>query len=82
MTKPTKWHMRPAKTQISVFAVHLMDSLGPNASSGSQRRQIRPADAQADLSLRWAHRSFGWFCRVAAHLSFKRCLIIVFIIIH
>ena len=24
-------------------------------------------DAQADLSLRWAHRSFCWFCRAAAH---------------
>ena len=30
MTKPPKWHVRPAKTQISV-------------------------DAQANLSLRWAH---------------------------
>ena len=26
------------------------------------------ADAQADLSLRWTHRSFCWFCRVAAHV--------------
>ena len=22
------------------------------------------ADVQADLSLRWAHKSFGWFCHV------------------
>ena len=26
------------------------------------------ADAQADLSLRWTHRSFCWFCRAAAHI--------------
>ena len=23
MTKPTKWHVHPAKTQISVVAVHI-----------------------------------------------------------
>ena len=27
------------------------------------------ADAQADLSLRWAHMPFCWFCLEAAHLS-------------
>ena len=26
-------------------------------------------DAQADLSLRWEHRSFCWFCHVQAHFS-------------
>ena len=25
-------------------------------------------DAQADLSFRWAHGSFCWFCRVAAYM--------------
>ena len=29
------------------------------------------ADGQADLSLRWAHISFCWFCRAAAHMSNK-----------
>ena len=24
----------------------------------------------ADLSLRWAHRSFSWFCRAQADVSF------------
>ena len=24
--------------------------------------------AEADLNLRWAHRSFCWFCHVAAHI--------------
>ena len=28
-------------------------------------------DAQADLSLRWAQRSFCWFCREAAHLCMQ-----------
>ena len=29
------------------------------------------ADVQADLSLRWVHRSFCWFCHAAAQLSFS-----------
>ena len=28
------------------------------------------ANAQADMSLRWAHRSFCWFCRAAVHLLY------------
>ena len=28
------------------------------------------ADAQSDLNLYWAHMSFCWFCREAAHLLF------------
>ena len=32
---------------------------------------IRLGDAQADLSLRWAHRSFWWFCHAAAYLRYK-----------
>ena len=29
---------------------------------------IRPVDAQADLSLRWVHMPFYWFCHEAAQL--------------
>ena len=46
VTKPTKWHMHPVKTQISlgicpvwsVFAVCSMDNLGPKLSSCGQWR--------------------------------------------
>ena len=31
------------------------------------------ADAQADLSLRWAHISFCWFCHEAAQMCFGLC---------
>ena len=49
MTKPTKWHVRPAKTQISlgihpvwsVFAVCSMGIEGPQLSSCRQWRQPR-----------------------------------------
>ena len=27
-------------------------------------------DAQADMSLRWVHMPFRWFCHGAAHISF------------
>ena len=29
------------------------------------------ADAQADLSLRWAHMPYCWFCREAAHTLYN-----------
>ena len=79
MTKPTKWHVHPAKTQISL-GIHPVWS----ESSLSSQRNIGPllwttywahsedwsdwVNAQADLSLHWVHMSFCWFCRVVAHL--------------
>ena len=34
------------------------------------------ADAQADLSLRWTHRSFCWFCHAAAQI-FLYCVVVL-----
>ena len=74
MTKPTKWHVRPAKTQIRVFAVRSMGSLVPKVSSCGQRRLWSDwADAQADLSLRWAHSHFVRF--VMRRLILQFCTI-------
>ena len=59
--------VRPAKTQIRsaqirVFAMRSMGSWGPNASSCGQWRLWSDwADAQADLSLRWAQSRFVGF---------------------
>ena len=79
MTKPTKWHVRPAKTQISLGIrpvwsesslctqwVPKDPSLGLS-SCGQRRLWSDWAAAQADLSLRWAHKPFYWFCHEAAH---------------
>ena len=53
---------------IKVFAVHSMGSWGPNVSSCGQGRLWSDwANAQADLSLPWAHKSFCWFCYAAAY---------------
>ena len=59
-TKPTKWPVRPAKTQVSlgicpvwsVFAVRSVGSLGPKVPSSRHWRLWSDlADAQADLSM-------------------------------
>ena len=56
-------------SRIRVFAVRFIGSLGPKLSSGGQRRPWSDwADAQADLSLRGAHRSFCWFCHEVAQM--------------
>ena len=58
---------------IRVFPMHFMGTLGPNASSCGQRRLWSDwVDAQADLSLRWVHMPFCWFCHEAA----KSCYLI------
>ena len=62
MTKPTKWSVRPAKTQIRVFAVRILKTWVLCYPLSDQRRLRSDwADAQADLSLRWAHSHFVGF---------------------
>ena len=52
-----------------VFAVRSIGSLGPKLSSCRQRRLWSDcADAQADLSLRWARMPFCLFCHEAAQI--------------
>ena len=81
ITKPTKWSVRPAKTQIrlgirpvwsesSLSAWRKLGTLATQrADSGDSDQTGRILrDAQSDPSLHWAHRSFCWFCRAAAHI--------------
>ena len=79
MTKATKWHVRPAKTQISlgirpvcrVFTVRMKKAwVLSYPLSARWRLWSYWKSAQADLSLRWAHMPFCWFCHEAAHISF------------
>ena len=85
VTKPAKWHVRPAKTQISlgihpsslirVFAVRMKKAQVLSYPLRAQQRLWSDwADAQADLSLRWAHRPHCWFCHEAAHIVLKDSL--------
>ena len=74
MTKPTKWHVRPANTQIDLGirlvwseSVRMKKALVLSYPLNAQRRLWSDwADAQADLSLRLAHMPFCRFCRALA----------------
>ena len=66
MTKPTKLHVCPAKTQISL-GIH---TVGSEYSLCAQWVARDPSFLHADsekLSLRWTHMPFLWFCHKVAH---------------
>ena len=75
--KTNEMSCAPSETQISlgirpvwtVFAVRMKKAwvLSYPRSVHSEDWSDR-ADAQADLSLLWAHMSICWFCQEAAHL--------------
>ena len=68
MTKPTKWPVRPAKTQIrlGICPVWLESSLSAHWVAADSEDWSDEADAQPDMSLCLAHRSFCWFCHAVA----------------
>ena len=74
-TKTTKWPVRPAKTQISlgihpvwsVFAMPAWVAKEPRFLHGNSKDWSDYA--QADLSLRWVHKSFCWLCHAATQMS-------------
>ena len=80
VTKPTKWHVRPSKTQISlgirpiwsrVFTVRLKKAwVLSYPLSAQQRLWSEWADAQADLSLHWAMWliCLSWILKHLLHL--------------
>ena len=74
MTKTNNWHVRPAKTQISLG----IRPVWSESSLSAWRKLVSLATQWAhsedsDQSLRWAHRSFCWFCHEAAHLLLLLC---------
>ena len=69
MTKPTKWSLLPAKTQISLDIHPVWSQSSMCAQWVGKDPSFFHADVQADLSLRWAHMLFCWFCHEAAHIS-------------
>ena len=73
MTKPIKWHVHPAKTQISlgIRPVWSDSSLPASWVAKDQCFFMRTeklwsvwADPKANLSLHWAYRSFYWLQRL------------------
>ena len=66
MPKPSKWH---PPSLIRVFDVRMKKARILSHPLSVQQRLLSDwADAQVDLSLRWAHMPFCWFCHDAAHL--------------
>ena len=62
------WH---PPSLIRVFAVRMKKAWVLSYPLSTQRRLwLDWADAQTDLSLRWAHMPLCWFCHEAAHLLF------------
>ena len=70
MTKSTKWHVHPARTQISlgirpVWSESSLSAWGKLGSLATHWVHSEDSsdwvDAQADLSLRWAHSHFAGF---------------------
>ena len=81
MTKPTKWHVCPAKTHISLGTrpVWSESSLcaqwvakNPSFLHVDSEDWSDWADAEADLSLRWAHMPYCWLCYEAAQFWYSR----------
>ena len=73
-----KWHVRSSKTQISLdfrpvwsesslFAWRKLGSLATHWAHSEVWSDW--VDAQADLSLHWAHMSFCWFCHAVVHIG-------------
>ena len=57
-----------SRNLIRIFTCSIFDIQGYLRSSGQRRLRSNCADAQADLSLRWAHMSEGAFPPTAAQL--------------
>ena len=58
---------------IRVFAVHMKKAWVLSYPLSAQQWLWSDwADAQADLSIRWAHMPFCWFCREVAHFIFHQ----------
>ena len=68
-----KWHVRPAKTQISLgIAVRLKKARVLSYSLRAQRiLWLDCPDAQAELSLHWAHMSMLWFVMLLFKLNME-----------
>ena len=84
MTKPTTWSVRPAKTQISLGICPVWSESLLYAQWVAQDPSFLHADSEDwsdwadDLSLRWAHMPFYWFCREAAQLTYLFLHMILF----
>ena len=80
MTKPSKWYVRPAKTQISLDIrpawsepplCAICVAKDPKFHHAESEDWTDWVDAKADLSIRWAHTSFWRLCQAKGHVYFS-----------
>ena len=74
MTKPTKWHMHPAKTQISlgirpVWSESLLSAWRKVGSLAIHWVHSKDSGCPGWSEFSLGTQSFCWFCHEAAHLS-------------
>ena len=81
MTKPTKWLCAQRRLR-SAWACAQSDQsslctwwVAKDPSFLHAHREDSDQTGQADLSLRWAHMSFCWFCRAAVQMFTLLCLV-------
>ena len=73
MIELTKWHLRLAKTQISLGICPVWSESSLSAQWVAKDPMFLHADSKEAermprlICLRWAHVPFCWFCRVVAH---------------
>ena len=73
--RANSWQNRHPLSLIWVFTVRMKKAWVLSYPICTQRRLWSDwADAQADLSLCWAHRSFCWFCHEVAQFSCTKLL--------
>ena len=77
ITKPTKWYVRPAKTQIRppslirVYAVRTKKAMVLSYPLSAQLRLIRLGGRPGWSESSQGAQSFYWFCREAAQMAFN-----------
>ena len=75
MTKPTKWHVCPMKTQISLGICTVWSESLLCAQWVAKDLSLLHVDSedpdQTGQSLHWAHMPFCWFCHEAAQICYK-----------
>ena len=69
---PRKKHFEPPYDKTNKMTVVPSEESDQSGHPPSLIRvfDVRSMDAQADLSLRWAHKSFCWFCHAVAQFSY------------
>ena len=70
MTEPTKWHMQPAKTQISLGICPVWSESSLTAQLVAKNPKVLDADSEDSSDWVDAHAdpSLCWFCHASAHI--------------